>query len=126
MKISIAILAACASTLALTTAYAQTGSPYLNAPPLTSGTKIAPAPTGANPNDAAINTTRSNNKHPSVAEQPVGAKQEPSKAPLPPGYAYDANGRIGFVGGTDAGGKTGTDDFHTRGRYSAGTVRGKD
>lgn len=35
-----------------------------------------------------------------------GARQEPSKAPLPSGYAYDATGRIVFVG-TDATGKTG-------------------
>ena len=34
------------------------------------------------------------------------AKQEPSKAPLPAGYAYDANGRIGFVG--NAGGSAST------------------
>ncbi len=42
------------------------------------------------------------------AKAPAGGpKQEPSKAPLPAGYAYDANGRIGFLGGGDAGGKTG-------------------
>ena len=29
-------------------------------------------------------------------------KQAPSRAPLPAGYAYDANGRIGFVGTTGA------------------------
>ena len=71
---------------------------------------MAPAPTAptpANPNDASINTSRSNIKHgshgvivnPSTTEQ----KQEPSKAPLPSGYAYDANGRIvaNGIGGVD-------------------------
>ena len=35
--------------------------------------------------------------------QMVGSeqKQAPSKAPLPPGYAYGADGRIGFVGSND-------------------------
>jgi hypothetical protein len=63
----------------------------------------APTPVPpANPNDSLVNTSHSNIRHsgqnrtvnPSTTEQ----KQEPSKAPLPSGYAYDANGRIGLVG----------------------------
>jgi hypothetical protein len=39
------------------------------------------------------------------AKAPAGGpKQAPSKAPLPSGYAYDANGRIGFVGNTGTSG----------------------
>jgi hypothetical protein len=79
VKISIAILAACASTLALTTAFAQTGvsqgAPYQpgGSTPLAAGTKSAPAPTGANPNDAPISTTRSNIRHPNIEANPNGS-----------------------------------------------------
>ena len=74
--------------------------------PAASTNLLTPMNNGLSATPRAAGISENESPRPSDRTLPVangttsngGSKQEPSKAPLPPGYAYDANGRIGFVG----------------------------
>jgi hypothetical protein len=73
--------------------------------PAASTNLLTPMNNGLSARPRAAGISENESPRPSDRNLPVangttgnGLKQEPSKAPLPPGYAYDANGRIGFVG----------------------------